>query len=586
MEGIIPHLRSETGPARRLHIDVQQQLFPEICPIADAVACMATARAEARGAVFTRREVVEFILDLADYHADQPLHKLRLIEPSFGGGDFLIPAIERLLKAWRTFMPAADASSLTGCIRAVELHTETFNVTRQSIIKALTAQGISAGDAEALAEVWLVNSDFLLAPLDGPFDVVIGNPPYVRQELIPAALIAEYRARYETIYDRADLYIPFIERSLKSLAQNGKLVFICADRWMKNRYGGPLRQLVAERFHLKAYIDMVNTDAFRSDVIAYPAITLIAREKPGPTRIAHSPAIESKALTALAASLSSLAKPANGGAVREVEGVACGADPWILESSDQLDLLRRLESAFPALEEADCKIGIGVATGADKVFIGNYDALDVEPDRKLPLVMTSDILSGAVAWRGQGVVNPFADDGGLVNLDEYPRLKRYLEARKTEISGRHVAQKTPTNWYRTIDRIYPALCLKPKLLIPDIKGEAHIVFEQGRLYPHHNLYYLTSDSWDLKALQAVLMSGIARLFVSIYSTKMRGGYLRFQAQYLRRIRIPAWKDVPTALKRDLIEAAERRDAAACNRAVFALYGLSAREKAALGGNGD
>ena len=90
----------------------------------------------------------------------------------------------------------------------------------------------------------------------------------------------------------------------------------------------------------------------------------------------------------------------------------------------------------------------------------------------------------------------------------------------------------------------------------------------------------------MKALQAVLMSGIARLFVSIYSTKMRGGYLRFQAQYLRRIRIPAWKDVPAALKRDLIEAAERKNAAACNRAVFALYGLSAGEKAALGGNGD
>lgn len=586
MASSIPHPRSEAGPARRLHIDVQQQLFPELCPIAGAVAGMAAAGAEARGAVFTRREVVEFILDLAGYKADQPLHRLRLLEPSFGGGDFLIPAIERLLKAWRTLTPSADASSLTACIRAVELHTDTFNVTRQRIIKALAEQGISAADAEALAETWLVNSDFLLAPLDGPFDVVIGNPPYVRQELIPAALIAEYRTRYETIYDRADLYIPFIERSLKSLAQGGQLAFICADRWMKNRYGGPLRQLVAERFHLKAYIDMVNSEAFHSDVIAYPAITVIAREKPGPTRIAHSPAIESEALTSLAASLSSLEKPEKGGAVREVEGVACGADPWILESSDQLDLLRRLESTFPTLEEADCKVGIGVATGADKAFIGSYDALDVEPDRKLPLVMTSDILTGAVAWRGQGVINPFADDGGLVNLDEYPRLKRYLEERKTEISGRHVAQKMPANWYRTIDRIYPALCLKPKLLIPDIKGEAHIVYEEGRLYPHHNLYYVTSDSWDLKALQAVLMSGIARLFVSIYSTKMRGGYLRFQAQYLRRIRIPCWKDVPSALKRDLIEAAERKNAAACNRAVFALYDLSASEKAALGGNGD
>ena len=57
---------------------------------------------EARGAVFTRREVVDFILDLAGYTPNKSLHKQRLLEPSFGGGDFLLPAVERLLAAWRT----------------------------------------------------------------------------------------------------------------------------------------------------------------------------------------------------------------------------------------------------------------------------------------------------------------------------------------------------------------------------------------------------------------------------------------------------------------------------------------------------
>ena len=83
--------------------------------------------------------------------------------------------------------------------------------------------GFNTQAAERLVSQWLIHSDFLLAPLETPFDVVVGNPPYVRQELIPAALIAEYRARYETIYDRADLYIPFIERSLKSLRDCEKI---------------------------------------------------------------------------------------------------------------------------------------------------------------------------------------------------------------------------------------------------------------------------------------------------------------------------------------------------------------------------
>ena len=69
--------------------------------------------------------------------------------------------------------------------------------------------------------------------------------------------------------------------------------------------------------------------------------------------------------------------------------------------------MRRLEAEYPTIEEAGCKVGIGVATGADQVFIGHFDDLDVEPDRKLPLVMTRDILEGSVKWRGLGVINPF-----------------------------------------------------------------------------------------------------------------------------------------------------------------------------------
>ena len=62
--------------------------------------------------------------------------------------------------------------------------------------------------------------------------------------------------RFTTIYDRADLYVPFIEKSLKVLAPGGTLGFICADRWMKNKYGRPLRQLIADGFHLRYYVDM------------------------------------------------------------------------------------------------------------------------------------------------------------------------------------------------------------------------------------------------------------------------------------------------------------------------------------------
>jgi len=194
------------------------------------------------------------------------------------------------------------------------------------------------------------------------------------------------------------------------------------------------------------------------------------------------------------------------------------------------------------------------------------------------LATTRDIESGELRWQGLGVINPFEENGHLVDLKQYPRLANYFQANQTILRNRHCAKKTPTKWYRTIDRIWPSLVSTPKLLIPDIKNEPHIVFDQGELYPHHNLYFVTSTHWNLRALQAVLLSGIAKLFVSAYTTRIRGGYLRFQAQYLRRIRIPRWESVSEKSRSRLCMAAESRNIIACNQEVFSLYHLSKEEQ--------
>lgn len=577
-------------PGLHKHVTINQGRQLPLFAVYPPPKPMVTPGIKERGAIYTRRETVEFILDLSGYTDDKPLFNFRLLEPSIGNGDFLLVAVERLLSAYAKNRHEGSCmfDDLAQAIRAVEVDHASIEKVRAKLLKLLINSEVSLKDAGKLVSTWIIEGDFLLVELPHLFTFTVGNPPYVRQELIPDELMAAYRERFETIYDRADLYVPFIERSLKLLEPGGTLGFICADRWMKNRYGGPLRALVAKSFHLKCYVDMVDTAAFQSEVSAYPAITIITREKPGSahrsTRLAHRPSIDRATLKQLAAALKNNTVAVDSG-VTEVVKVVNGSEPWILHSFDQLALVRRLEKRFPALEETGCKVGIGVATGADKAFIGSYEELDVEPDRKLPLVTTKDIKSGKVTWQGMGVINPFNDNGSLVNLSDYPKLAEYLELRRDVISKRNCAQNNPKNWYKTIDRITPEIAKKHKLLIPDIKGEAHIVYEDGRLYPHHNLYYITSVEWDLTALQAVLQSGIAKLFVSIYSTQMRGGYLRFQAQYLRRIRVPRWSDVSERLRNALIEAAKADDIEACNRATFELFELSQQERSAIGGNG-
>ena len=116
---------------------------------------------------------------------------------------------------------------------------------------------------------------------------------------------------------------------------------------MKNRYGGPLAEPIAKHFHLSVYVDMVNTPAFHSDVIAYPAITVIGREKGGATRVAIRPAINNATMATL--SKKSAVPPPFVGRKQcsRIVGRDRAADqPWILDSDAGGTLVRRLEAGF------------------------------------------------------------------------------------------------------------------------------------------------------------------------------------------------------------------------------------------------
>lgn len=542
-----------------------------------AVALLATTGETGRGAFFTKPEIVDAILDLCNYTEDAPLHLRRLLEPAFGAGDFLLPAVGRLLAAYerRGGDIAVAHLSLGDCIRGVELHDATFRQTRTSLCEYLIRRGITKSAADRLCAKWLIRDDFLLTSLDGGFNFVVGNPPYVRQERIPDALLREYRRRFRTLYDRADLYVPFFERALDLLSTDGILGYICANRWLKNRYGGPLREKISHGYWLRYFIDMENVDAFHAEVIAYPAITVIqcaGEGCAGATRTVSGTAVASGSLPSVVTAL--LANEPEMGVVEYFTAPSRSSAPLLLGDASRTTLLRRIEREFPSVEDAACRVGIGVATGCDRVYVDDFDSLPVEDDRKLPLVMARDLRDGKIVWGGKGVLNPFDDSGRLVLLQAYPRLARYFLAHRDAIAARNVARRDPAGWYRTIDRIQPGLLRTPKILVPDIKGEGVFVVDNGSYYPHHNLYFITSAEWDLHALRAVLRSSLTLLTIATYCTRMAGGFLRFQAQYLRRIRIPLWSQVDEGLKQRLIAASGSPQLEDVDELVDQLYGLS------------
>ncbi|CAH1213174.1 Modification methylase PaeR7I [Paenibacillus plantiphilus] len=539
------------------------------------------------GSYYTKPEIVSLIFDLVGYTVDYPLYEKSFLEPSTGQGAFLIPAVERLLDSvvnhlGNQIFDDDDTSYnlLHNAIRSIEVNKEKHEDLIKSVTLVLMKKGVSAQLSQRLLNRWLVHTDFLFwnQPVEQLFDFIVGNPPYIRIENIEVKVAKKYRSTYKTLFDRADIYVAFIEHSLEMLKKDGLLSFICTDRFTKNRYGKEIRRLVNEKYQVLHFLDIHNSQPFIDEVSAYPCIFTFRNAPRGEARTLKMDEVSPQNLQ-LARSylIEGQDIPNNLVETHTIKDWFHGIDPWVLNGKLAQTLLKKVEANHPLISESPhtITIGIGVATGATAVYIIKPEIVDIEPEVLLPTVTKDDITQGYISWGGHYVINPYNDDGSLVDLGNFPKLKSYLMNHEELLRSRSTAKNNPSKWYKTIDRIFPERLKEPKLLIPDIKLKNLIVFDEGNYYPEHSLYYITAGTWDIKALQALLVSSIIKFFIWSYATKMRGDYLRYQAQYLRKIRLPV--GVTKKDCEELKRMYQLEDYDAIDQIVSRLYNLSADE---------
>lgn len=496
------------------------------------------------GDVFTKPCVVSYMLNLVEYTSDRDLSRVSITEPSCGEGEFIIEIIRRLAESARkfgfdlneTFHKHVSASDIDGqkVLVCIERIKDEF--------PEITNPGLR-----------IFVEDYLLTNHE-PVDIIIGNPPYIRYEKIPEDKLPIYKQCFSTFYYRADMYVLFFEKSLRQLNSGGKHCFICANRWMKNTYGKMLRRMVARNYSLECIINMEGTNAFDEEVLAYPAITLIgAHRSSGTTLYAEISSID----TLQNLQMTPLETPTD--------------DDWhIMFNSDAT------KSMLSFIEEQGFKIGIGVATGADSIFVSKDLKGVVEDDVLLPAINGRDLQGDNLQWGGRYLLNPYDANGRLIRLDDYPKAKAYMEHHRERLVGRHKAKKNPTNWYGTIDKISASLTGQAKILLPDISGNSFVFVDEGKYYPQHNIYYITGGTQQkLQILAALLMSDFMRDQLNKMTNKMNGGYARWQSQYLRKLRIPTISEIPEELIRNILICYKNRNIEGIN---YYTYEILTHEK--------
>ncbi len=493
------------------------------------------------GAVFTRPEVVSYMMrEVMRAGHFGKWKELSVLEPSCGDGAFVLPIVEAMIAE----NPNWDDDSLDGFLLAFDVSEKSISHVKREVVARLDSAGCPKDVVKRLLSCWFRCEDFLLHDFQKRFDVVIGNPPYIRFDNIALEKQRAYKARYDTFSERCDIYVPFFERSLSLLSPRGVFSFICTNRFVRSSYGRRLRRMISDSYHVALYLNMEHTQPFETEVSAYPAIYVIDRHIGKNTYSGEVASLDDDALRHYRTGVA-------GSRLNRFVKWYGGEDAWVTTDSAERERFESITSSFPTIEQsgAGTLVGIGVASGADEIYVDPQRNTEIEASCLLPLVASEDIQGGSIEWNSRYMLNPYDqhDDRQMLDLSKFPKTGAYLEKHAGRLKARYCAKKHPDSWYRTLDRISYRVLRAEKLLLPDIQRGGNVALdERGQFYPHHNVYWITSDTWNMRALCVLMRSSFVTEQIRRVSVQMRGGSIRYQAQNLRHVHIPAWSSLDEA----------------------------------------
>jgi len=388
------------------------------------------------------------------------------------------------------------------------------------------------------------------------FDAVIGNPPYVRQELLTEK--DYFQKKYEVYTGAADLYSYFIERGYTLLRDNGLFSIIVSNKWMRANYGQALRKWMKTK-HIGEIVDFGDLPVFQN-ATTYPCILTLSKSAPNEQiPVTNVKTLEFAELKEYTVSNSFT-----------LERKHLADEGWTLADGKVIELMDKIKSMGVPLEKyVEGKIYRGVLTGLNEAFVISQETREklIAEDPK-----SAEIIKPFLVGKDIKRYQPLNSDKFLIFFpkgwtnthsageknkwewltQKYPAVTAYLKqyenaAKKRCDQGDYWWELRACDYYEEFE--------KPKIFLPDISLRGNFSIDSnGGIYCVNTAYIIGSND---TSLLAILNSKLITFYYKNISSTYRGGYLRFIYQYIALLPIKTTPDLNHELHNKLVSLVDQ-----------------------------
>jgi hypothetical protein len=492
----------------------------------------------------------------------EALRTVRVLDPACGSGAFLVAAFDALaqeyeranraiaeLKGGQTGLFDPTRVVLNENLFGVDLNGESVEITRLSLWLKTATRGkplthldrnirwgnsvVSDAALDPRAYDWKKGRP-VRALLDGAtaldedeakaiesrwregFDVVLGNPPYVRQELL-TRYKDHWRKEFRAFDGTADLFVYFFERAIQQLKPGGRMAFIVSNKWLRGGYAEALREMLAGELTIESLVDFGHAPIF-PDADAFPCIVALRK----------APAPEGHAVTVTQFPRAELQKVGIAEYVEthreEVPQKRFGRAGWSLESGRVDALMEKIRRVgTPLAEYAGVKPYCGLKTGCNEAFLID-DATKAklckdDPNSKSLLrkyLRGQDVARWSPEWAGLWMIvmkssgdhdwpwkGTSESDAEEVFRENYPAIHTHMKPFEATLRKR---VDRGQYWWELRSCAYYDLFEKDRLIYQEIQFHPAYAWDRDGFLSNNKVFFVpTQDAWLLAALNSPLM---------------------------------------------------------------------------------